>query len=65
MDDIEEVFEACRRAGAHAVSASSPQTGPLGEIFTRPWGETSFYVADPFGNPLCFVDRATIFTGND
>jgi hypothetical protein len=21
-------------------------------------------VTDPFGNPICFVDRDTIFTGN-
>ena len=30
---------------------------------TRPWGERSFYLRDPFGNPLCFVDAATLFTG--
>jgi len=29
----------------------------------RPWGERSFYAHDPFGNPLCFVDATTIFTG--
>ena len=23
-----------------------------------------FYCADPFGNPLCFVDAATLFTGS-
>jgi len=37
--------------------------GPLGEIVRRPWGERSFYVRDPFGNGLCFVDESTIFTG--
>jgi hypothetical protein len=26
-------------------------------------GERSFYVADPFGNGLCFVAEETIFTG--
>jgi len=36
---------------------------PAGEIVTRPWGERSFYVEDPFGNLLCFVDERTIFTG--
>jgi catechol 2,3-dioxygenase-like lactoylglutathione lyase family enzyme len=65
VDDIEETFENCRRAGAQAVTADSPATGPLGRIHARPWGEVSFYVKDPFGNPLCFVDRATVFTGND
>ena len=28
------------------------------------WGERSFYVRDPFGNPLCFVDADTLFTGS-
>ena len=36
---------------------------PAGKIAERPWGERSFYVEDPFGNKLCFVDRATMFTG--
>ncbi len=34
-----------------------------GEIVTRPWGERSFYVEDPWGNGLCFVDETTLFTG--
>ncbi len=29
----------------------------------RPWGERSFYVADPYGNRLCFVDDTTLFFG--
>lgn len=38
--------------------------GGLGsEIIVRPWGERSFYVRDPFGNGLCFVDETTLFTG--
>jgi catechol 2,3-dioxygenase-like lactoylglutathione lyase family enzyme len=32
-------------------------------IRRRPWGEKSFYLRDPFGNPLCFVDEKTAFTG--
>ena len=35
----------------------------MGAIETRPWGERSFYARDPFGNPLCFVDGATLFLG--
>jgi predicted enzyme related to lactoylglutathione lyase len=31
-------------------------------IQTQPWGERSFYCADPFGNKLCFVDDRTLFT---
>lgn len=36
----------------------------LGPIETMPWGETLFYANDPFGNPICFVDEKTVFTGN-
>lgn len=32
-------------------------------IETRPWGERSFYAKDPFGNPPCFVDESTVFSG--
>ncbi len=33
------------------------------EINTMPWGERLFYANDLFGNPICFVDRKTVFTG--
>ncbi|MCH7878640.1 MAG: VOC family protein [candidate division Zixibacteria bacterium] len=33
------------------------------EIEERPWGETSFYITDPSGNQVCFVDKRTVFTG--
>jgi len=36
---------------------------PAGGIVVRPWGERSFYVLDPYGNGLCFVDASTVFTG--
>ncbi|MCM8568628.1 VOC family protein [Gramella jeungdoensis] len=36
----------------------------LGEIEEMPWGEILFYANDPFGNPICFVDEKTVFTGN-
>jgi hypothetical protein len=52
-----------KEAGAAFSSATIPDVGPLGEIAQRPWGETSFYASDPFRNPLCFVDRPTMFTG--
>lgn len=32
-------------------------------INKMPWGERLFYANDPFGNPICFVDRKTIFSG--
>jgi predicted enzyme related to lactoylglutathione lyase len=43
---------------AAALRALSPE---MGAIETRPWGERSFYLKDPFGNPLCFVDESTLF----
>ena len=53
--------------GPGAASAEAlailPSTPPMGRIARRPWGERSFYLREPFGNPLCFVDSATLFTG--
>ena len=34
-----------------------------GEISVKPWGERSFYVNDPWGNPLCFVQAGTEYLG--
>src|SRR5436189_4567222 len=31
-----------------------------GEPIKRPWGERSFYVTDPWGNELCFVEEGTL-----
>lgn len=62
VDDIEAVYAACRGAGA-TMSKGDVHGDPAGRIATRPWGERSFYVEDPFGNKLCFVDRATTYTG--
>jgi catechol 2,3-dioxygenase-like lactoylglutathione lyase family enzyme len=35
----------------------------MGRIQRQPWGEVSFYARDPLGNPICFVDETTLFTG--
>ena len=43
--------------------SGQPKGSILRPIETQPWGEKSFYCADPFGNKLCFVDEATCFTG--
>lgn len=32
-------------------------------IQLMPWGERLVYAQDPFGNPICFVDEKTVFTG--
>lgn len=32
----------------------------LQEVETKPWGERTFWAADPAGNRLCFVDAHTV-----
>lgn len=32
-------------------------------IETLPWGERMFYLRDPFGSRISFVDERTLFTG--
>jgi catechol 2,3-dioxygenase-like lactoylglutathione lyase family enzyme len=63
VDDLESVYASAETAGASFPSAVVPGAGPLGPIARRPWGEQSFYAADPFGNPLCFVSRDSVFAG--
>jgi catechol 2,3-dioxygenase-like lactoylglutathione lyase family enzyme len=60
--DLEAVFARAERLGG--LSTETGDGGlPMGRIAARPWGERSFYMHDPFGNPLCFVDEKTLFTG--
>ena len=54
VDDLEAVHNRARGLAAESTDAT---------IETRPWGERSFYLRDPYGNPLCMVDRTTVFTG--
>lgn len=63
VDDLEATFRSAMEAGASFSSDVVPEVGPLGEIAERPWGERSFYASDPFGNPLCFVSRDSVFLG--
>lgn len=60
--DLESTYDAAKKAGA-AFTDTEDLGGPMHEIHTRPWGERSFYVEDPFGNKICFVDETTVFTG--
>ena len=53
-EDLERAFAAFGSAGGTVEKA----------IETMPWGERSFYGKDPFGNPLCFVDAKSMFTGH-
>ncbi len=64
VDDLQDTYAKCRSALADFDTATLHDTDSvLGEIDTRPWGERSFYIHDPFGNPVCFVDRPTVFVG--
>ena len=56
VDDLDTCFGRARAAGC-AWLDDAPAA--------RAWGERSFYARDPFGNPLCFVDGATTFTGRE
>ena len=51
--DLGAVRDRAREAGCRELT----------DIELRPWGERSFYGRDPFGNPICFVDSETLFTG--
>ena len=53
VDDLEAAMAAAKAAGALEIE-------PIGRM---PWGETLFYAKDPFGNPICLVQRGTEFKG--
>ncbi|MEP6719620.1 MAG: VOC family protein, partial [bacterium] len=59
--DLQSVHDRAR--ALNCLSNADVHGASAGEIIKRPWGELSFYVADPWGNGLCFVDEQTLFTG--
>lgn len=59
--DLEAVFE--RAKALDCLSEETVHGTPGGAIGVRPWGERSFYVEDPWRNPLCFVEAGTIYPG--
>jgi catechol-2,3-dioxygenase len=59
--NLEEVH--ARASELDCLSEADVHGSSAGEMVVRPWGERSFYVADPWGNGLCFVDETTLFTG--
>jgi hypothetical protein len=61
VKDLEQVYERARELDC--LSNKDVHGASAGEIVVRPWGERSFYVEDPWGNGLCFVDDKTLFTG--
>jgi len=61
VTDLPAVFERATKTGGVSTDVGDGDL-KMGAIARRPWGEVSFYMRDPFGNPLCFVDGATLFT---
>lgn len=61
VNNLEEIFERAKALNCLAQDRYHDQEA--GAIVKRPWGELSFYVEDPWGNGLCFVDDKTLFTG--
>ena len=59
--NLDETHE--RAKALNCISAADVHGVSAGEVVVRPWGERSFYVLDPWGNKLCFVDETTLFTG--
>ena len=60
VSDVEEVHARAKELGALAPYQVHGQ--PAGNVLVRPWGEKSFYVTDPWGNELCFVQEGTLYT---
>ena len=61
VKDLEAVFQ--RAQELQCVAAEEVHGAPGGGIVVRPWGERSFYVDDPWNNPLCFVQEGTVYRG--
>ena len=61
VNDLEEVYE--RAKLLECLSLEDVHDAPGGGIVVRPWVERSFYVQDPWKNPLCFVEVGTVYTG--
>ena len=61
VGDLEQVHKRAVELGC--LSTADVHGAGAGEMVVRPWGERSFYVNDPWGNGLCFVDDKTLFTG--
>ena len=62
VPNLEAAFDRAEQLGGLSSEIGDGNL-PMGRIATRPWGERSFYLRDPFGNKLCFVDAATVFRG--
>ena len=62
VPDLEVAFRRAEASGGLSAETGDGQLA-MGRIARRPWGEVSFYMHDPSGNPLCFVDAQSIYRG--
>jgi catechol 2,3-dioxygenase-like lactoylglutathione lyase family enzyme len=60
VDELEPVH--ARAKELKALAPFKVHGESAGDIVKRPWGERSFYVTDPWGNELCFVQEGTLYT---
>ena len=58
--DLDAVHD--RAAALGALAPYKVHGESAGNISRRPWGERSFYVTDPWGNELCFVQEGTLYS---
>ena len=60
VDDVDSVHARAEQLGVLAPYQVHGE--PASAVITRPWGERSFYVVDPWGNDLCFCENGTLYT---
>ena len=60
VDDVDAVHARANQLGVLAPYQVHGE--PASAVITRPWGERSFYVVDPWGNDLCFCENGTLYT---
>jgi catechol 2,3-dioxygenase-like lactoylglutathione lyase family enzyme len=60
VDDVDAVHVRADQLGVLAPYQVHGE--PASAVITRPWGERSFYVVDPWGNDLCFCENGTLYT---
>jgi len=59
--NLEAVYD--RAKALRCLAPGEVHQESRGGIVVRPWGERSFYVDDPWKNPLCFVEEGTVYAG--
>ena len=60
VNDLDAAHARARKL--KALASYEVHGEPAGNVLARPWGERSFYVVDPWGNDLCFVEEGTLYT---